>query len=129
MRGFDDAFYAPHSRHTTVEIEDILKVPELELLAVSDVAGAYLIASRDGRHVFATGHSEYDADTLSHEYLRDIGKGMSIALPANYYPNNDPTLPPRVTWRAHGNILFGNWLNYCVYQETPYDLMSIGKRS
>lgn len=129
VRGFDDAFFAPHSRHTTVDIEDILKVPELELLASSDVAGAYLIASRDGRQVFATGHSEYDTETLAHEYFRDVGKGLPIDVPVNYYPNDDPTLLPKVTWRAHANILFGNWLNYFVYQETPYDLLSIGKRS
>lgn len=129
VRGFDDTFFAPHSRHTTVEIEDILRVPELELLAASDEAGAYLVASRDGRQVFATGHSEYDADTLAHEYFRDVNKGVTIGVPANYFPNGDPALPPIVTWRAHGNILFGNWLNYCVYQETPYDLLSIAKRS
>lgn len=125
LRGFDDSFWAPHSRHTTVAREDILQTPALELLATSPEAGVYLAASRDGRLVFATGHSEYDADTLEREYRRDLGRGLPVQPPVNYYPNDDAAQAPHVTWRAHGNILFGNWLNYFVYQETPYDIRQI----
>lgn len=125
LRGFDDSFFAPHSRHTTVSAEDILKTPALELLATSPEAGVYLAASRDGRLVFATGHSEYDADTLEREYKRDLQRGLPVKPPVNYYPDDDPARAPHVTWRAHGNILFGNWLNYFVYQETPYDIRQI----
>jgi homoserine O-succinyltransferase len=121
-RGFDEVFMAPHSRHTTVDEADILAEPDLELLASSPEAGMYLAASRDGRRVFVTGHPEYDADTLDTEYQRDLRAGLPIALPENYYPDNNPARPPVVTWRAHGDLLFTNWLNYCVYQETPYDL-------
>ena len=126
LRGFDDVFYAPHSRHTEVRVEDIEKVDDLHLLAVSDDAGVYMASSRDGKHVFVTGHSEYDADTLKLEYERDIAKGMEVPVPANYFPNNDPAQPPVVRWRAHSNLLFSNWLNYHVYQETPFDLTQIG---
>ena len=126
LRGFDDVFYAPHSRHTEVRVEDIEKVDDLHLLAVSDDAGVYMASSRDGKHVFVTGHSEYDADTLKLEYERDIAKGMDVPVPANYFPNNDPAQPPVVRWRAHSNLLFSNWLNYHVYQETPFDLTQIG---
>lgn len=125
-RGFDDVFYAPHSRHTEVLIEDVQQVEDLDILAVSEDAGLYLCASRDGKHVFVTGHSEYDPETLSLEYHRDIGKGMDVPVPANYFPNDDPTQSPIVRWRAHSNLLFANWLNYYVYQQTPFDLHSIG---
>lgn len=125
LRGFDDVFLAPHSRHTEIRREDIERVPEIELLANSDDAGVYIVASRDGRHVFVTGHSEYDPLTLKAEYDRDIAKGLPIAVPKNYYPNDDPTREPLVRWRSHANLLFQNWLNYYVYQETPYDLNEI----
>ncbi|WP_248930256.1 homoserine O-acetyltransferase MetA [Paenibacillus hamazuiensis] len=122
LRGFDETFFVPQSRHTEVRREDILKVPDLEILSESEEAGVYIAASKDGRHIFVTGHSEYDACTLKAEYDRDIKKGMNIAVPKNYYPNDDPSRQPLVTWRAHANLLFSNWLNYYVYQETPYDL-------
>ncbi len=122
VRGFDDVFNAPHSRHTEVRMEDLVKVSELEVLACSDEAGAYLIASRDGKHVFVTGHCEYDADTLKNEYERDRAKGMDMPVPRHYFPDDDPSREPMVTWRSHANLLFANWLNYYVYQETPYDL-------
>ena len=125
LRGFDDVFYVPHSRHTEVRRSDIEREPRLELLAASDTAGFYLAASTDGRSVFATGHSEYDPRTLETEYLRDQSAGLPIKPPENYYPDNDLTQPPRVSWRAHGNQLFGNWLNYFVYQETPFDVNRI----
>ncbi|HHY83680.1 MAG TPA: homoserine O-succinyltransferase [Clostridiales bacterium] len=125
LRGFDDIFYAPHSRYTEVRREDIEKVPDLEILAESPKAGVYIVASRDGRQIFVTGHSEYDANTLKLEYERDLAKGMDIAIPENYFPDDDPGRPPMVTWRAHANLLFANWLNYYVYQETPYDLNAI----
>ena len=128
-RGFDDHFMAPHSRHTTVDVQDILDEPDLELLAHSPEAGVYLAASLDGRRVFVTGHSEYDAETLDLEYQRDLAAGLPIALPANYYPEDDPGKLPAVTWRAHGDLLFTNWLNYCVYQETPYDLHELVART
>ncbi len=122
LRGFDDIFYAPHSRHTEVRAEDILKVPELELLAVSEQAGVYIVATKDRRQIFVTGHSEYDPLTLKGEYDRDVKAGMPIRVPENYYPSDDPTQPPVVRWRGHANLLYVNWLNYYVYQETPYDL-------
>jgi len=125
VRGFDDVFYAPHSRHTSIALEEVLANPCLEVLAVSDAAGLYLAASRDGSRVFVTGHSEYDPETLALEYWRDINAGAEIAPPHNYYPGNDPSRPPIVTWRSHGNLLYGNWLNYFVYQETPYDVQSV----
>lgn len=122
LRGFDDVFYAPHSRHTEVRKSDIEKVPEIELLVESQEAGVYIAASKDGRQIFVMGHSEYDPLTLKGEYDRDLAKGLSIQPPKNYFPNDDPTKPPRVLWRSHGSLLFYNWLNYHVYQETPYDL-------
>jgi len=125
LRGFDDIFYAPHSRYTEVRREDIEKVPELEILAESPEAGVYIVASKDGRQIFVTGHSEYDANTLKLEYERDLAKGMDIAIPENYFPDNDPSQAPLVRWRSHANLLFANWLNYYVYQETPYDLNKI----
>jgi homoserine O-succinyltransferase len=122
LRGFDDVFYAPHSRHTEVRRSDIEKVPELVILAESEEAGVYIAASRDGRQVFVTGHSEYDPLTLKKEYDRDVAAGLPITVPVNYYPGDDPTQPPIVRWRGHAHLLFANWINYCVYQETPFDL-------
>jgi homoserine O-succinyltransferase len=121
FRGFDDVFYVPHSRHTTVLRKDIEKVNELEILSESDEAGIYIVMSKDGKQVFITGHSEYDAGTLRNEYLRDKAKGLDIQIPKNYFPNDDETKEPVVSWRDHANLLYTNWLNYYVYQETPYD--------
>ena len=128
VRGFDDVFCAPHSRHTECRVEDIAQVPELELLAVSEEAGAFLVTSRDGRQVFVFGHAEYDPYILRDEYLRDQSKGLSIALPKHYFPADDPTREPIVRWRGHGNLLFANWLNYHVYQETPYNLAQLNEQ-
>lgn len=125
FRGFDDVFMAPHSRHTTISRADVEAEPRLKLLASSEKAGVYAVATDGGRQVFITGHSEYDADTLKKEYLRDKNAGLPIAVPENYFPNDDDTLPPRVTWRSHANLLFSNWLNYFVYQITPYDITQI----
>jgi len=121
LRGFDDVFLAPHSRHTEVRRADIERIPEVSILAESDEAGVYIVGSRDGRHIFVTGHSEYDPLTLKAEYDRDVNKGLPIHVPKNYYPNDDPTQTPTVRWRGHANLLYTNWLNYCVYQVTPYD--------
>lgn len=126
LRGFDDVFYAPHSRYTYTHREDVDKVPELEVLSVSDEAGVYIVVSKDRRQVFVTGHSEYDPLTLKYEYDRDCNLGKEIAIPKNYYPNDDPTKEPIVRWRAHANLFFSNWLNYYVYQQTPYDINEIG---
>lgn len=126
LRGFDDEFYAPHSRHTTVLREDIEKVWDLRILASSEEAGVYAIQTKLGRQIFVTGHSEYDADTLKTEYLRDKNLGLPISVPKNYFPDDDDTKDPIVRWRSHGNLLFSNWLNYFVYQTTPYDIMAIG---
>lgn len=128
LRGFDDEFWAPHSRHTTVLREDIEKVDGLKIVASSEQAGVYAVLSREGRQIFVTGHAEYDSDTLEKEYLRDKNLGLSIRVPENYYPNDDDTKEPIVRWRGHGNLLFSNWLNYFVYQTTPYDIMSIGNK-
>jgi len=125
VRGFDDEFDAPHSRHTEIREADLAQVEDLELLATSSEAGVYLAATRDGKNVYVTGHSEYDALTLKAEYDRDVAAGLPIEVPANYFPGNDPQEAPRVSWRSHGNLLFANWLNYYVYQETPYDLREI----
>lgn len=125
FRGFDDTFLAPHSRHTTVLEEDILAEPALKILAVSEKAGVYAIKSRNNRQIFITGHSEYDQNTLAKEYFRDVNLGKAIAVPENYFPDDDPSKPPRVTWRAHANLLYSNWLNYFVYQTTPYDITNI----
>lgn len=122
MRGFDGLFQVPHSRHTDISREDVERSSELEVLAESEEAGIYLVASTDGKQIFVTGHSEYDPESLKWEYDRDVAKGMEIDLPVNYYPNNDPSQTPVSTWRAHANLLFSNWLNYYVYQETPYDI-------
>ncbi len=125
MRGFDDIFLAPHSRHTEIRRADIERVPELQILAESDEAGIYIVVSRDGRRVYVTGHSEYDPLTLQSEYERDLNKGLPIHIPVNYYPNDDPGQPPVVRWRSHAHLLFANWLNYYVYQVTPYDWRAI----
>ena len=125
LRGFDDEFYVPVSRHTEVRKEDIIKVPELELLSESKEAGVYIVTAKNGRQVFIIGHSEYDPLTLKWEYERDLSKGMEIEIPRNYFTNDDPNEIPVVKWRAHANLLFSNWLNYYVYQETPYDLNEI----
>lgn len=122
LRGFDDEFLAPHSRHTDVRREDIESVEELDILSESDGAGVYLVASKNGKQIFVTGHSEYDVCTLQDEYERDIQKGLDIDLPHNYFPQDNNKKPPRLRWRAHSNLLFSNWLNYYVYQETPFDL-------
>lgn len=125
LRGFDEVFQAPHSRHTEVRREDILRCPKVEILSESVEAGVYIVASRKRRLFFVTGHSEYDAGTLAAEYFRDKNKGLPIALPRHYFPADDPTLPPRNTWRSHAHLLFSNWLNYFVYQATPFDLKNM----
>ena len=125
FRGFDDVFYVPHSRHTEVRAEDIKRVPELTLLSESQESGVYMVMARNGREFFITGHSEYSPNTLDTEYKRDLAKGLPINMPKNYYLNDDPTNEPLVRWRSHANLLFTNWLNYFVYQETPYDLTKI----
>ncbi len=125
FRGFDDVFYMPHSRHTEIRREDIVSRPELTLIAESEISGVSMVMAREGREIFITGHSEYSPWTLDTEYRRDLGKGLPIQKPFNYYLNDDPTQPPHVTWRAHGNLLFTNWLNYYVYQETPYNVEEI----
>jgi len=122
MRGFDDLFYVPHSRHTEVKIEDIWKVKELEVLSVSKDAGVYVVASKDGKQIFVMGHSEYDPETLQGEYLRDLNKGLKIAVPKNYFKDDNPNNEIIVRWRSHANLIYSNWLNYYVYQVTPYEL-------
>ena len=125
LRGFDDIFYVPHSRYTEVRREDIERVPQLRVIASSEEAGVYAVITRGGKQVFLTGHSEYDADTLHKEYQRDKQLGISPRVPENYYPNDDDTKPPITSWRAHATLLFTNWLNYFVYQTTPYDITQI----
>ena len=125
VRGFDGLFFAPHSRHTPVRNEDILSCPQLTLLATSEEAGAYLIASESGRQFFVTGHSEYDRETLAGEYFRDVNKGLPIEIPRHYFQNDDPKQKILYRWRGHASLLFSNWLNYFVYQTTPYDLSSL----
>ncbi len=125
FRGFDDVFFVPHSRYTETRKEDIEKVPELTLLSESEEAGVYMVMARGGREFFITGHSEYAPETLSTEYNRDLKKGLQAEIPQNYYRNNDPAQPPVVRWRSHANLLFSNWLNYFVYQETPYNIEDI----
>jgi homoserine O-succinyltransferase len=122
LRGYDDVFFAPHSRHTEIRREDIEKVSDLEILAESPDAGIYMISTHDGKQVFVTGHSEYDPLTLKAEYDRDVNLGLPIEIPKNYFLNDDPTKSPVVRWRGHASLLFSNWLNYCVYEETPYNL-------
>lgn len=125
LRGFDDFFYAPHSRHTSFLEEDILKVPELEILAKSREAGVYIVTAKSERQFFISGHPEYDQMTLAEEYFRDVKKGMEIQIPQNYFPQNDPEQVPFVKWRSHANLLYSNWLNYFVYQTTPYNIDDI----
>ncbi|MBE5740769.1 MAG: homoserine O-succinyltransferase [Clostridiales bacterium] len=125
FRGFDDVFMVPQSRHTTVLREDIEKVWPLRILASSDETGVYAITTKNGRQIFITGHSEYDADTLKNEYLRDLSQGKPISIPKNYFPGDDDTQPPLVSWRGHAHLLFSNWLNYFVYQSTPYDIKKV----
>ncbi|MBQ7499384.1 MAG: homoserine O-succinyltransferase [Clostridia bacterium] len=125
MRGFDEVFLAPHSRNTYVKAEDIEKCGKLDILADSVMAGVYIIGSRDMRSFFVTGHSEYDSDTLLNEYTRDIGKGIDVPVPYNYFPDDDPAKRPPNKWRSHANLLFSNWLNYFVYQQTPFDISMI----
>ena len=129
LRGFDDTFYVPHSRHTTVLREDIEAVPGLKILASSPQAGVYAIMNKEGHQIFITGHAEYDPLTLQTEYLRDKKLGKPICVPENYYPDDDDTKEPIVRWRGHANLLFSNWLNYFVYQTTPYDIMTIGSEN
>lgn len=126
MRGFDERFYVPHSRHTTVREEDVAAVPELEILARSEEAGVYCAAGKAGRQFFVMGHSEYDRDTLAAEYFRDVNKGLPIRVPQHYFPATSPAREPVMVWRAHSSLLFSNWLNYFVYQETPFDLTKLG---
>jgi len=121
VRGFDDRYMAPHSRHTEIRMADVEKHPDLFLLSKSEAAGAYIVVSKKQNQIFVTGHSEYDVVTLRDEYLRDVKKGLSVNMPRNYFPYDDPTRQPIMTWRSHANLLFSNWLNYYVYQETPYD--------
>lgn len=122
LRGFDELFYVPHSRHTEVREEDILKHPELEILTRSEESGVHIVADRSGRQFFVTGHSEYDRDTLAAEYFRDLKKGLPIHIPAHYFEDDDPKKSPKFIWRGHANLLFVNWLNYFVYQQTPFNL-------
>lgn len=126
FRGFDDSFMAPHSRHTTVKRCDIESVPELQILASSDEAGVYAVKTEKGKQFFVMGHSEYDSDTLAKEYLRDKNAGLPIDVPKNYYPDNDDSREPFVSWRSSANLMFMNWLNYFVYQNTPFELDAIG---
>lgn len=125
FRGFDDLFFIPHSRHTENRLEDIRKVSDLELLAVSEEAGVFAVKSEDNRRFFITGHPEYDPDTLAREYFRDVERGLPIELPKHYFPKNDPTRAPIVRWRSAGQLFYTNWLNYYVYQTTPYDITQI----
>jgi homoserine O-succinyltransferase len=125
FRGFDDEFSIPHSRHTEVRREDMERCPELDILAESDESGVSVVMARGGREIFLTGHSEYSPLTLDTEYKRDLGKGLPIEMPKHYYRNDDPSQPPVVTWRGHANLLFNNWLNYYVYQATPYRVEDI----
>ncbi len=125
FRGSDDEFFAPHSRHTEIRREDVEKVPELKVLSSSDEAGVYVISTAKGRQIFVTGHSEYDRETLQNEYLRDVNLGLPIDVPKNYFPDDNPKNKPLMNWRAHANLLYSNWLNYFVYQTTPYDIKKI----
>lgn len=129
LRGFDDIFYVPHSRNTEVRREDIEKVKQLEILTSSELSGVHIIANKNGRQYFITGHSEYDRDTIAAEYFRDKAKGIDIQLPYNYFPNDDPENTPHFSWRCTANLMFSNWLNYCVYQRTPYNLDELEIRS
>lgn len=125
MRGFDDVFWAPHSRHSYIKKADVEKKSQLHILCEFGEEGLYMVSAKRGRQIFVTGHPEYDANTLKTEYIRDLTKGMEVPMPVNYFTDNDPKKPPLVRWRGHANLLFNNWLNYYVYQETPYDLQAI----
>lgn len=125
LKGFDEIFYVPHSRHTEIKRIDVERVSMLKILTSSDISGVHIIAEKHGRQFFITGHSEYDRNTLANEYFRDLNKGEHIDIPYNYFPDDDPSKPPVFTWRCHANLLFSNWLNYCVYQKTPYDLKNL----
>lgn len=125
MRGFDDVYYVPHSRHTETRFEDIALCKDLQIISYSEQSGIHLISDLDCRNFYATGHSEYDADTLAKEYFRDLKKGLDIKIPYNYFPDNDPGKKPEMTWRNVGTLMFTNWLNYFVYQKTPYDINSL----
>ena len=127
FRGFDDTFVIPHSRHTTFAWDAVANIPGLKILAESEKAGIYAVSTDGGRQIFLTGHAEYDPNTLEMEYLRDKNAGLPIEVPKNYYPNDDDTQEPLVTWRSHANLLYANWLNYMVYQTTPYDLNEINE--
>lgn len=127
LRGFDDEFWVPHSRHTTVRREDVEAVPEIKILAASEEAGLYAMSTQYGHQLFITGHSEYDPETLNLEYLRDKNAGTEIQVPKNYFPDDDDTKAPVVRWRGHANLLYSNWLNYIVYQTVPYDVMAVGR--
>ncbi len=127
VRGFDDNFWAPHSRNTEVRREDIEKLPSLEILTESNAAGVHIVTTKNARQIFVTGHEEYDRDTLKKEYLRDVKKGIHPLIPQNYFPNDDPTQKPLFTWRSHAFLMFSNWLNYFVYQNTPYDIKNISE--
>lgn len=129
LKGFDDIFMVPHSRHTTIERSDIESNENLQILASSHDAGVYIVANKNGRQYFITGHSEYDRNTLAEEYLRDIEKGLEIDVPCNYFPENNPEKEPHFSWGCHANLMFSNWLNYCIYQSTPYDLSELELRN
>jgi homoserine O-succinyltransferase len=122
MKGFDEGFLVPHSRHTEIHREDVLKNPNLEILASSDEAGVAIVANRNGRQYFVMGHCEYDRNTLADEYFRDVAKGLDVEVPYHYFPDDDPSKVPVFNWRCHANLMYSNWLNYCVYQRTPFDL-------
>lgn len=125
VRGFDEVFYAPHSRHTMIKKEDVLKHPQVRILAESEEAGVHILATDNGRQIFILGHQEYDKDTLATEYFRDVKKGLDINIPCNYFKNDNPEEDVLFRWRGHASLLFSNWLNYYVYQETPYDLSTL----
>ncbi|HEX3027005.1 MAG TPA: homoserine O-succinyltransferase, partial [Clostridia bacterium] len=127
LRGFDESFLAPHSRHTEIRMADIEKIPQLQTLSVSDEAGVYIVANRNGRQFFVTGHSEYDRMTLAGEYFRDVERGLKTKLPRHYFPGDNPHATPLLTWRSHADLFYSNWLNYFVYQETPFDLSNLPK--
>jgi len=129
LRGFDDVFYVPHSRNTEVRREDIERIPQLEILTSSDISGVHIVANKNGRQYFITGHSEYDRDTIANEYRRDLEKGIDIQLPYNYFPGDNPDNMPVFSWRCTANLMFSNWLNYCVYQKTPYNLDELEVRN
>ncbi|MCQ2465188.1 MAG: homoserine O-succinyltransferase [Oscillospiraceae bacterium] len=127
LKGFDEEFFVPHSRHTEIRREDVEKVSQLNITSESDISGVYIICNKNKRQYFIMGHSEYDRDTLAQEYFRDIDKGLDIKIPYNYFPDDNPEKQPLNKWRGHSNLMFSNWLNYCVYQRTPYDLATLSE--